>query len=92
MFDIDNFKRVNDTYGHDMGDEVLVRVAATAKSCIRSGDSIGRWGGEEFMILLPEANKEEAVSIAERIRTEISSLKWEKINQVTISLGVTSED
>ncbi len=89
MFDIDNFKRVNDTYGHDMGDEVLVRVAATAKSCIRSGDSIGRWGGEEFMILLPEANKEEAVSIAERIRTEISSLKWEKINQVTISLGVS---
>ena len=89
MFDIDNFKRVNDTYGHDMGDEVLVRVAATAKACIRSGDSIGRWGGEEFMILLPEANKEEAVSIAERIRTEISSLKWEKINQVTISLGVS---
>ena len=47
MFDIDNFKRINDTYGHDMGDEVLSRIAQTAKNCIRSQDSIGRWGGED---------------------------------------------
>lgn len=90
MFDIDNFKRINDTYGHDMGDEVLVKVAQTAKSCIREQDSIGRWGGEEFMILLPEAKKEEAVEIAERIRTEIHAIKWETMPQISISLGVTS--
>lgn len=88
MFDIDNFKRINDTYGHDMGDEVLSKIAQTAKNCIREQDSIGRWGGEEFMILLPEAKKEEAVQIAERIRANVFDLKWEKIPGVSISLGV----
>ncbi len=68
MFDIDNFKKINDTYGHDMGDEVLVRLSQKAKSLIREEDSIGRWGGEEFMILLPESSKAEAVEIAEKIR------------------------
>ena len=88
MFDIDNFKRINDTYGHDMGDEVLVRISQTAKNSIRSQDSIGRWGGEEFMILLPDTKKEEAASIAERIRAAIHELKWEKMNQISVSVGV----
>lgn len=88
MFDIDNFKHINDTYGHDMGDEVLVKIAATAKSCIRQQDSIGRWGGEEFMILLPQSKKENAIEIAERIRKSIEEIKWEKMQKVTISLGV----
>lgn len=70
MFDIDNFKKINDTYGHDMGDEVLVRLSQKAKSLIREEDSIGRWGGEEFMILLPESSKAEAVEIAEKIRKD----------------------
>ena len=86
--DIDNFKHINDTYGHDMGDEVLVKIAATAKSCIRQQDSIGRWGGEEFMILLPQSKKENAIEIAERIRKSIEEIKWEKMQKVTISLGV----
>lgn len=90
MFDIDNFKKINDTYGHDMGDDVLVRIAATAKGCIRSHDSIGRWGGEEFMVLLPATAKDEAVSIAERIRSSINALQWEKIPSVSVSVGVTS--
>ncbi|MBR1615347.1 MAG: GGDEF domain-containing protein [Treponema sp.] len=88
MFDIDNFKRINDTYGHDMGDEVLVKIAKTAKNCVRSGDSIGRWGGEEFMILVVDAKKDEAVSIAERIRTEINSIRWPAMPAVSVSLGV----
>ncbi len=88
MFDIDNFKHVNDTYGHDMGDEVLKKVADTAKSLLRPQDSIGRWGGEEFMILVTDAKKEEAIEIAERIRKEIFNIKWEKMNQISISLGV----
>lgn len=88
MFDIDNFKHINDTYGHDMGDEVLIKIADTARKCIRQQDSIGRWGGEEFMILLPQSKKENAVEIAERIRKAIEELKWKEIKQVTISLGV----
>jgi len=89
MFDIDNFKRINDTYGHDMGDEVLVKIAQTAKSCIREQDSIGRWGGEEFMILLPEAKKEEARAIAEKIRASINAIQWEKMPAISVSVGVT---
>ena len=89
MFDIDNFKHINDTYGHDMGDEVLIKIADTAKKCIRPQDSIGRWGGEEFMILLPQSKKETAVEIAEKIRKSIEDIKWEKIEKITISLGVT---
>ena len=88
MFDIDNFKRINDTYGHDMGDEVLARIARTAKNCLRRQDSIGRWGGEEFMILLPDTEKKEAAQIAEKIRMEIHSLEWEKMPAISISLGV----
>lgn len=89
MFDIDNFKRVNDTYGHDMGDEVLIKVSATAKQSLRPQDSIGRWGGEEFMILLTEATKEEAIEMAEKIRKDIFNIKWEKMNQISVSLGVS---
>jgi diguanylate cyclase (GGDEF)-like protein len=89
MFDIDNFKRVNDTYGHDMGDEVLIKVSATAKQSLRPHDSIGRWGGEEFMILLTEATKEEAIEMAEKIRKDIFNIKWEKMNQISVSLGVS---
>lgn len=88
MFDIDNFKRINDTYGHDMGDEVLVRIAQTAKNCIRSQDSIGRWGGEEFMILLPETEKIIAGQIAEKIRAAINALAWEKMPAISVSVGV----
>lgn len=88
MFDIDNFKRINDTYGHDAGDAVLVRLSQTARNCIRNHDSIGRWGGEEFMILLPDTDKKAAAAIAERIRVEINSLKWEKMNPVSVSLGL----
>ena len=88
MFDIDNFKRINDTYGHDMGDEVLSRIAQTAKNFIRSQDSIGRWGGEEFMILLPDSEKPEAAEVAEKIRVAINSLEWEKMPAISVSLGV----
>ena len=88
MFDIDNFKHINDTYGHDMGDEVLVKLAQTAKKSLRKQDSIGRWGGEEFMILLPEATKQEAIKIAERIRKDVHNIKWKKMNPISISLGV----
>jgi diguanylate cyclase (GGDEF)-like protein len=91
FFDIDNFKHVNDTYGHKMGDDVLKLVAALAKSSIRSFDILGRYGGEEFIILLPNTGAEEAFIIAQRIRRnfEIKSMEKFKI-RITASFGVTS--
>lgn len=89
MFDIDDFKKVNDTFGHDVGDVVLIKVADLAYSSIRVTDIIARWGGEEFIILLPETSNEEAVKIAENIRKNVEVHFFEQINQnITISLGV----
>ncbi len=69
--DIDLFKNINDTYGHSVGDQVLVDISNIIKSQLRAGDSAGRWGGEEFLILLSEADKSTAVSVAERIRRNV---------------------
>tara|TARA_R110000868_G_scaffold152486_2_gene377180 strand:+ start:1481 stop:2626 length:1146 start_codon:yes stop_codon:yes gene_type:complete len=86
IFDIDHFKRINDTYGHQCGDEVLKRVAADAARCLRSGDTIGRLGGEEFVIILPGANAETALQVAERVRTAVE--RGGRNSAVTISIGV----
>lgn len=74
MLDIDHFKNINDTYGHDMGDTVLQYVADLIRGCVRGLDFCGRWGGEEFMILLPNADKEAAKSIAERMRASMERM------------------
>ncbi len=74
MLDLDFFKQYNDNYGHLVGDQVLIQVVETIRQNIRSTDIIGRWGGEEFVILLPEANGPQASLIAERIRRSISSI------------------
>lgn len=89
MLDIDHFKSINDTYGHDMGDTVLQYVADLIRGSVRGLDFCGRWGGEEFMILLPNADKAAAQSIAERMR-----LNMERMNvlpdgkRITGSFGV----
>lgn len=91
-FDVDHFKNINDTYGHDIGDEVLIMVAKTVANVLRKQDTISRWGGEEFVVVLPNANKELLNEIAERIRkfVELSFIiKNNKKITVTISLGVT---
>jgi diguanylate cyclase (GGDEF)-like protein/PAS domain S-box-containing protein len=72
MFDIDHFKKVNDTYGHQVGDTVLKEVALIIKDCSREGDTACRYGGEEFVVLLPGNGLDRAVSIAERIRQRIA--------------------
>jgi diguanylate cyclase (GGDEF)-like protein len=95
MFDIDHFKRVNDDYGHAVGDAVLVHVASVARRCLRPGDLIARVGGEEFALLLPSAGIEEAAAIAERIRTSIlntPTFVGERQIRVTSSFGVASYD
>ena len=89
MFDIDHFKKVNDTYGHDAGDYVLVEVVQIVKRMIRETDFIARWGGEEFMLLLPSTTEEDAFCLAERIRRQIEEGTFEEIGKVTASFGVT---
>lgn len=94
MMDIDNFKSVNDTYGHVEGDKILVEITAECKKVIRTTDVFGRYGGEEFFIILPNIKIEDAVKLAERIRVNIMSkpiLNFEgKEIRVTLSLGVAA--
>ena len=89
LFDLDEFKLINDTYGHAVGDSVLTRAAEVLRQCVRAMDVCGRYGGEEFLVLLPSATAETAFEIAERIRSEISALTWSTPGlRVTISGGV----
>ncbi len=88
MFDIDHFKRVNDTYGHPAGDQVLNRVAAIAQANLRGSDLFARWGGEEFMILAAETELEGGHQLAEKIRRAISEYDFEEVGHVTSSFGV----
>lgn len=91
MFDIDHFKNINDSYGHPAGDEVIRQTAAAVKSCIRDIDIAGRYGGEEFTIVLSDTDTEGALVVAERIRNQIQELTvhYEDFAiQFTVSLGV----
>ncbi|WP_457567202.1 sensor domain-containing diguanylate cyclase [Desulfurobacterium sp.] len=89
IFDIDFFKEVNDTYGHLMGDKVLREIAQTVKRNIRKPDSFGRYGGEEFLIILPETDISGGVKFAEKIRKLIENHPFPIDRKITISLGVT---
>ena len=89
MLDIDHFKRVNDAHGHDVGDMALIAIAEVLNKGIRSMDILARWGGEEFLILLPETDLAGAMLIAERIRHQVSQIKLPKIPEgLTISIGL----
>ena len=92
MFDIDDFKQVNDTYGHQAGDKVLREIAATATRSTRTTDVVVRYGGEEFAIILPETDINTAATIAERLREDIASMRvdWNgKTITATASVGVS---
>lgn len=89
LIDIDYFKAINDTYGHVVGDEVIFRVAQTISSSIRPQDQVGRYGGEEFLVILDTPDIQEAVQIGERIRLNVENLTWPYENlKTTISIGV----
>ncbi|TCT17038.1 diguanylate cyclase (GGDEF)-like protein [Natranaerovirga pectinivora] len=88
MFDIDNFKRVNDTYGHLMGDCILKGITSTVQKGIREIDIFARWGGEEFVILLPNTNIEQAYEIVEKTRVCIQQNVYSNIENITCSFGV----
>jgi len=88
LLDLDDFKHINDNFGHQTGDTVLKMVAGILKTNIRASDSTGRWGGEEFIILVPETPLEKARELAEKIRSLIASCQFDIACSVTISLGL----
>lgn len=88
IFDIDNFKKVNDTYGHLIGDEVLKDIAEIIRINIRVVDTAGRWGGEEFMIILPEADVNGGKVLAEKLRKKIEEHDFLKAGKISASFGV----
>lgn len=89
LFDLDNFKSINDKYGHTMGDKILVQTAECVRSTIRSSDSIFRYGGEEFTVLIHEDSLDKVLLVAEKIRKEISAHPFRIDLPVTISAGVS---
>ncbi|MEX2516394.1 MAG: diguanylate cyclase [Gammaproteobacteria bacterium] len=88
MYDLDHFKQINDNHGHDTGDKVLQTVVKLVCSNIRSVDIAARWGGEEFMVLLPQSSLEAARKIAEKLRLTVSRHDFGKTGSVTASFGV----
>lgn len=91
MFDIDNFKTINDTYGHNKGDEVLKKVAESLSACIRKTDICGRFGGDEFGVILPHSKISSGITVAEKIRECINKLEFDHKGEkfgVSLSIGV----
>ena len=88
LLDIDHFKKVNDSYGHDVGDEVIIRVAQELKAIKQGKDIAARVGGEEFSIILPDTNIKQGVEVAERLRAAIKGMDIPDVGKITISCGV----
>src|SRR5206468_12165123 len=88
LLDIDHFKRINDTYGHQAGDTVLREFAATVQRQIRESDSFGRYGGEEFLLMLPETSIDEARMLAERVRANIASLRFPDLPALAVTVSI----
>jgi diguanylate cyclase (GGDEF)-like protein len=92
MMDLDNFKAINDTHGHLVGDKVIVNFAAEATQLLRTQDVIGRYGGEEFVVLLPQTDLDAGIATAERIRKRIAELDVTHMPPYTVSIGVACFD
>ncbi len=93
MLDIDHFKRINDNFGHQVGDEVLVKVSEAITDLLRQVDLVGRYGGEEFLVIIPHTDREGSIITAERIRQEVEAIKFDNNDiKVTISGGVCTLD
>lgn len=89
LIDIDYFKRINDTYGHLTGDVILKEIAKILSVCSRDSDIVARWGGEEFIIMLPHTNIEQAYIVAEKLRATVENHKFEKDLRITCSIGIS---
>lgn len=93
MLDVDHFKRINDRWGHHIGDEVLIKIADTLRATVRKTDFVARFGGEEMIVLMPSASLDIAHTIAERIRNRITELDFSHVDEdltVTLSAGIAS--
>lgn len=91
MVDVDRFKQFNDTFGHQEGDEALISVARSLRANARDYDLVGRLGGEEFAIILPDTDRDAALLVSERLRESIEKAKW-PLRRITVSVGVTTMD
>ena len=89
FMDIDHFKHVNDTYGHDVGDMVLRASVDIVKDNLKPSHVFGRWGGEEFIYVLPETELSEAIEFAENLRSQIEQSYFTTVQHITMSFGVT---
>jgi diguanylate cyclase (GGDEF)-like protein len=92
LIDLDFFKHVNDTYGHHGGDKVLKKTANLLRQNCRDSDTVGRWGGEEFLVICPETTKEDAIILAEKLRTILSSIPMIYTHIQTASFGISTYD
>ena len=90
MFDLDYFKAINDTYGHDVGDYVLKKMSRLISQYIRESDSFGRWGGEEFILIFPNISQDKVMHTAEKLRDLVANFSFNEVPKVTISLGVSN--
>lgn len=95
MINIDHFKKVNNTYGYNAGDDVLVEISRVLRGCVRNEDVCARWGGEEFLLLLPETNAESSLAVANKVLESVSMTEF-KANKpgirITVSIGICEHD
>jgi diguanylate cyclase (GGDEF)-like protein len=90
LFDLDRFKHINDSFGHNTGDEVLQEVARQLRQAIRTSDPFGRWGGDEFLVLATNTDGKQAVELAERLRESLENCVFSQAGKVTASFGITT--
>lgn len=88
LADIDHFKSINDRFGHAVGDDVLIEVGVRLRDALREGDAVGRWGGEEFLMILESAEAGQALVLVERLQNRMHSRPFPGVGRVTVSLGV----
>ncbi len=88
LLDIDNFKKTNDTFGHNIGDKLLVGIAHIIRQTIRESDMAGRWGGEEFLVFCPQTGSDGAFALAEKLRANIEKQEFKEVGYKTASFGV----
>ena len=89
IFDIDFFKKVNDTYGHIIGDKTLITFSKTINDAVRVTDTFARWGGEEFVLLMPETSLDNAIKTVDHLRKLIENTSFKEVNKITCSVGVS---
>jgi diguanylate cyclase (GGDEF)-like protein len=89
LIDIDHFKSINDAFGHDVGDKVLVQVAKVLKGCIRENDTLVRWGGEEFVVIALEVDEFKFKALCNKLRTSIENEHFDTVGKITVSIGAT---